>query len=68
MAYRYRAPPEAGERRPSIEVRLPRLVGYLQQPFEQLIMKLDIAEERMIRIERKLNILMGEDSATEKAP
>lgn len=53
----YDDPPKpAGGRRPSIEIQLPRLPGMaaLQVPLNQLILKLDIAEEREARMEATL--------------
>jgi len=44
-----------GQRRPSIEIRLPIVVRYLEAPLNQLILKLDVAEERQTRMESTLD-------------
>lgn len=41
----------AADRKPSIEIRLPLVVRYLEAPLNQLVLKLDVAEEREERIE-----------------
>ena len=53
----YADPPAPAGRKPSIELRLPLVVRYLQEPMNRLILKLDEAEEREARIEQKLDQL-----------
>ena len=47
-------------RRPSIEVKLPLGVRFLQPVLERLIMRLDVAEEQMDRIERRQVLICAE--------
>ncbi len=59
---------EANGRKPSIDLRLPIVVRYLQVPLNQLILKLDVAEEREQRIEEKLDQLLELLTAEEPKP
>ena len=71
----YKDPPGAGGRKPSIDLRLPLVVRYLQDPMNRLILKLDEAEEReeriektLQRIEASLSALLGDPEKREEPP
>ncbi len=55
------------DRKPSIEVHLPLGFRMLEAPLNQLILRLDIAEERETRIEQKVDTLLRLFEEAEKA-
>ena len=66
--YQYRRAQETAGRKPSVSVRLPFVVKYLEPVFERMIIRLDVAEEQMDRLEQKLDRILAAMALPEEAP
>lgn len=53
----YDREPAAGEKRPSIEIRLPIVVRYLEAPLNRLVLMLDEQVERMRDLDKRLEAI-----------